>query len=328
MQYDAIIIGAGPAGSTCAYHLAKAGWKVAIFDGSHPREKPCGGIFPDDVIVHFPPLAGFLAKEAFQRPVAIGLNGKTHSFSFWKHRKLYQASRLDLDLFCLQEAQSAGAVWIREQVKSILRKSNQWIITGSKKEASSEFLVGADGVMSLVRKTLGRPYDRSKMAAVCGMTVEQTNSGPVKIEFGSQGLGFVIPKPDRTEVGIASRLNRAKAMKKRLLRYAEESDWPVAGAKHWFAVMPLLGARDFFASGISGDKWLLVGDAAGQVNPLTGEGLLFSIWGAEIAAKCLVEKRTRDYPRLCLRAFGHRLSFSAALVRLFSPAIAILTKKQ
>ncbi|MFC1889051.1 NAD(P)/FAD-dependent oxidoreductase [Thermodesulfobacteriota bacterium] len=316
MIHDVVIVGGGPAGAACAYWLARAGLEVAVLDNSHPREKPCGGLISQDAFEHFPPLGDFSEIRPFRGQILLKVGGKElHYNPASRKKKIYQALRSDLDLFFLDKAEQAGAAWIRMKAGSVRRHKEFWSVTGSERELRAGLIVGAEGTRSLVAKAVGQDLTREDVVAVSGATMREEMPGAIEIEVREKWLGFVIPKPGRTDVGIASRLTHAVRMGKILSGFAAGKGLIIEDGRKWFTMMPSLAVSGFRDRPISSEDWLLVGDAAGQCDPLTGEGIKYALWGAKIAADCIARGKPGEYQQLCSKAFMKRLSVSARVAR-------------
>lgn len=315
MVYDVAIVGAGPAGASCAFWLAKSGAKVAIFDHSHPREKPCGGIIPQELLEIFPPLGNFKNKKIFVNQIVLKVGDSELVYEPSKRRKLYQVLRSEFDFFILDEAQKAGADWIKAKVKKIRREKTLWNISAEGTNIQSKFIVGADGARSLIRNYVGRKLAPDELVAVSGFTIDEELGRSIAIELRKKCLGFVIPKIGCTYVGIAMRLERAKNLNKTLFDFAQQKGFNIDKSQKWFAAMPYLKASSFRNPKISGDGWLLVGDAACHCDPLTGEGIKYALLGAKIASDCILSKKVDEYRKMCWDSFAKKLSFSARVVR-------------
>jgi flavin-dependent dehydrogenase len=103
--------------------------------------------------------------------------------------------------------------------------------------------------------------------------------------------------------------------------YLRKRDIPLAGAAFYGHVIPSLGKARWRSNRVAGDGWLAVGDAAGLVDPVTGEGLYYAIRSADLAAEALLqdgESAAEQYRSVVWREFGADLEVGATLAsRLF-----------
>lgn len=317
MVYDVAIVGAGPAGASCAYWLAKSGVKVVIFDHSHPREKLCGGIIPQEAVEIFPLLADFKNKMPFKNRILLKVGKKEFVYDPSNRRELFQVLRSELDMFILEEAQKAGAVWIKDRVKRTKNIKGLWNIFSKSSNVQTGFLVGADGARSLTRSYVKQWIEWSELVFVTGFAVEKAQDKNLKIQLQRDNICFTMPKPNCTFVGVAAKLSTAcdVSLNDILKSFAQKEGFEISVRKKRSALMPYLRPSSFKKLKIAGDDWLLVGDAAGHCDPLTGEGIKYALWGAKIAADCILNGSVGKYQKLCFDAFAKKLSFSARIVR-------------
>ncbi|MGQ9460427.1 MAG: NAD(P)/FAD-dependent oxidoreductase [Candidatus Bathyarchaeaceae archaeon] len=164
--FEVGIVGAGVAGSSCAEVLGKAGVKVALFDHSHPREKPCGGLIDQRVINEFDIPEELLEKEvkwilAERFKSRVKLLIKPSGFLI---------SRKDFDYYMLQRAlKNKSVTFFDEKVTRIIKKKSGWILKTNKDRCVKvRVLIGADGCPSFVRKNVFRPIPSKFLATTVG----------------------------------------------------------------------------------------------------------------------------------------------------------------
>jgi geranylgeranyl reductase family protein len=297
-QFEVIIIGGGPAGSACAYDLAKSGRSVLIIEKNpFPRFKPC---------------AGMLTIKALHRlPYSIAPVVKWSSDSMtisreFKAEKTLQASkavvvttiRSELDEFCLNKALEAGAKLkiCDKGFQSYKMDGDRIHVTVSTKDQGAEilscdYLVGADGAHSKVRKQSEQfTPDRTAVALegrvpLSRITTNKYKNGNKELRFdfnvAKKGYGWLIPKDDHINVGVYTRRpDEYPLSKTQLQNYTER----------------LLGTREIdellgFPVGTGGEYFtppkgnvLLVGDAGGYAEPIFGEGIHNAIKSGRAAA--------------------------------------------
>ncbi len=291
-RFDTIVVGAGPAGSTTALRLARGGARVLLVDRARfPRDKPCGGgltiravrqlpVSPEPVVEHVVDRIELRLRyrERFERSSAKPL--------------ILMTQRLRLDHYLAEQAAAAGAAFrdgVRVTDVGADERSAWATIDGERVEA--ETLVGADGCNGVVRKALdlGGRY-------VHGVALEgNVRYGPVDerrfdrraaIELGTiaGGYGWIFPKGDHVNVGVGGWEHEGPRLRAHLGELcrahgiAEAEIESLRGHR-----LPLRAPDSIAARG----RTLLVGDAAGLVDPLSGDGMYEAFVSARLAAEAI-----------------------------------------
>lgn len=293
---DVAIVGGGPAGAWSSYRLARGGVRVAVIDGSHPREKPCGGgvtrraleivqdALADRQLPAVPIDGATFGYEGRSARCALAPGGSRHP--------LLVTARRDFDSGLLDAAVAAGAHHVRERATDIRPDGNRWIVATQSREVTADWIVGADGVNSLVRRRLSRPLERADISIATGYFVHGATSRDVAVEFVGDPPGYLwsFPRTDHLAVGVCAQADRATAG----ALQACAADWISAHVGRNFRLeryswpIPSLTLRALRAEQPAGRRWILAGDAAGLVDPITREGIYFALRSAESAAECLM----------------------------------------
>jgi geranylgeranyl reductase family protein len=308
MRDDIAIVGAGPAGSRAAFVLARRGARVTLFDGSHPREKPCGGgvtgralaLVADAIdTASFPGTAIRSARFVRSLPPNVGVHGRSSEPELnvgvpLGPDALVVADRTGFDAALLAAAERAGATLIRQRVADITADANGVTLTTSDGATHrSAFAIGADGVNSLVRRRLATPFRRDQLSIATGFFAHGVTSDEIVLELTTNPPGYIwsFPRPGHLAIGICAQadagigagdLRARTAAWMAATRIADGSrlepySWPI----------PSLAARDFDALQCAGPRWAVVGDAAGLVDPMTREGIFFAIASGQWIADAL-----------------------------------------
>jgi geranylgeranyl reductase family protein len=331
-EFHVAIVGAGPAGSWAAFLLARAGARIAIIDGSHPREKPCGGGLSARALKLLEPLRPGEAPAGNEIAVSTFSNGD-HGVEVSLERPgpqtppLLVSSRRMFDQSLLNAARDAGAELVAERVTGIEPGRPGWTLKTSTKTITAEWLIGADGANSLVRRSVSLPFPRSALSIASGYYVRDRTSPRIDIAFTSEPAGYLwsFPRPDHLAIGACGQANdtsstdllkasaawirhHTDAANEEMTRYS----WPI----------PSLSERQLDAEQPAGERWLLVGDAAGLVDPITREGLYFALASSGLAAESLMKDRVADrYSKRVKRELHTELRKAARLkVRFFHSA--------
>ena len=298
---DLVIVGAGPAGAWTACRLARAGARVTIVDPSHPREKPCGGgVTGRALSVVAGAIDGTLPRVVIRSARVRDPSARSAIVSLADHNRpgdvsLVVASRREFDAALLAAAVRAGAKHVAARVAELGRRGSRHVLTlstGDRIEAG--WLIGADGANSLVRRRLLAPFRRNQLSIATGFYAEGVTSDEIVLEIVGDPPGYLwsFPRPDHIAIGIGAQADAgatANALRSRAKRWIEDARLaPGARLVPYSWPIPTLDAGDFESLVVGGPDWLLVGDAAGLVDPITREGIFFALQSAEHAADALV----------------------------------------
>lgn len=311
-KFQVVVVGGGPAGSSAAHTLAAAGIKVCVIDRSvFPRDKLCGGLltlrsqkaFQTIFQTDWSPVIQTTAKGAriyFKQKL---LNAVTD------HKDIFFTCRRDYDAFLLNLAQQRGATVVQDaEVRTIdLKQSSLKLSDGT--VFDFDFLIGADGVNSLVAKTLfGEAFNRDKIGFGLEMEVPLSNEVPPisepEIYFGllDWGYGWVFPKGKTLTAGVGGRLKRNPKMREDFEKFLTQRFGRVPAAKIKGHFIPF---GDFRKTPGRGNV-LLCGDAAGLVEPITGEGIAFAMLSGFFAAEGIKEASSAGQPLSALGFYEKR----------------------
>jgi geranylgeranyl reductase family protein len=351
MRDDVAIVGAGPAGARAAYVLASGGARVTIVDGSHPREKPCGGgvtgralaLVADAIDAAGWP-ASVIRSARFtdsseRRSAVVALEDRGASAD----SALIVADRAIFDAELLAAAQRAGAVLDRSRVTGVTFDAGGVTLQTSGGVRRAGFVIGADGVNSLVRRRVATPFRRDQLSIAAGFFAHGITSDEIVIELTGDPPGYIwsFPRPTHLAIGICAQADAgvtAAALRARTAQWIaatgiadgarlEPYSWPI----------PSLSAGDFDTVALSGPRWALAGDAAGLVDPITREGIYFALASGQWIAGGLAAgtdgrayaSRVRDeaMPELAraarLKAGFFRPAFTGLMVRGLQQSQAI-----
>lgn len=278
-----IIVGAGPAGVSCGYTLVKNNQECLLIDRKvFPREKLCGG--------GLTPRAHMLIDRVFEgmKYEYLSTNtidlymGNEQVCSFSLNTELRTVVRSDFDHTLLKEYQKIGGEFISDALSKIEEKEGKVHLTlSSGKEFTCDYLVGADGANSVVRKYIQPHFERG---IVC---LEKTVIGasPVKdirVYFDKdypRGYFYIFPNPKGHVVGYGDDKTTVEVFHKVLEKYDMMNENKTKGA-----YIPTFCKFDYpFHKHI-----MLIGDAGGYVDSMTGEGIPHAIKSGENAALSII----------------------------------------
>lgn len=321
------IAGAGPAGSRTAEGLARAGFAVTLLDPRGAWEKPCGGGVTTKALERY----GFLLDDpewpsrTIERIALVAPGGRRLEMPLDRPFRIYDRTRLNGLL--LARATGAGATHVREAVTGFDRADGRWRIRTAGGTFDADVLVGADGAGSIVRRELAGRFRPDDVALTMGYNAPPASGramSSVEIAFPPDLTGYVwaFPRTDHVNFGIINRLNERPAAGLKALLHAFMEDYyrgPVpASAEFYGAKVPMLGRGAWRTARAAGDGWALVGDAAGFVDPITGEGIYFALRSADLLVACLADGRgLAAYDRAWFEDFGEDLEVASRYLDRF-----------
>lgn len=314
-KYDVAIIGAGPAGWACAMTLANSGLKIALIDkAKFPRDKICGDAISADVIRQlksfFPKVySSFLKLESKTASHGVRFfapNGQGLDISFQSKDIApgYICKRMDFDHFLFDHLQSnAPNIEIIQgfQVANIARGYNEFTIEGFKSNISAAMVAGADGANGIVKRKL--MHDKVELNHHCaGIRAYYKNVGGIhrnnfiELHFLNPllpGYFWIFPLPGNiANVGLgvlSKQVSKKEINLNKLFKDLISSHKPIAER---FANAEVLQEPRGFGlpigskkRAISGDRFVLAGDAAGLIDPFTGEGIGNALRSGRYAAE-------------------------------------------
>lgn len=203
------IIGAGPAGSLCAAVLSKAGADVLLFDYRGAWEKPCGGGVTYKALLRYPFLKDCLEQRRNITHMSV-LSPRDARAIVTLQDPLLIYSRKVLNRILLERALAEGAEFREERVLGFERKNSHWQLKTQIASHRVDFLVGADGVNSAVRKKLGDRFPLEDLMMTYGYRVFVEGENTIEIKFFPKFPGYlwVFARPDNISFGICGKLSR------------------------------------------------------------------------------------------------------------------------
>jgi geranylgeranyl reductase family protein len=277
--HDVAILGAGPAGSTAAYHLAAAGASVLLLDkATFPRDKPCGGGVTGRAARQLPFSIDPVVEDVVDR-MECGLRYRTHVVRRAHGPIAYMTQRWRLDHFLLQKAAEAGAE-VREGE------------TADARELDARIVIGADGCNGSSAKQLGLA-DRVAygVALEANYPYDARFAGAIVLEIAviRGGYGWVFAKGDHLNVGVGGNSEEAPKLRTELRRMCEAYGVDPDAARDTRGYrLPMRLARTRLALGTTA----VIGDAAGLVDPLSGDGMYEAFLSARLVADAALDVLT------------------------------------
>jgi geranylgeranyl reductase family protein len=357
LKFDVVIAGAGPAGCAAAYMLSGKGLKIALIDKeTFPRDKICGDAIGADVSKQFHLISESLTKKLEQFPEKIPSNGVR--FFTPQHQKLdiefakpkdkfgggFVTKRIDFDNFFFSETAKLTDVNVfqNEKIGSVINEKDKIILQSANKCFEARIALGADGAHSVLNKKLTQnKVEKDHYCA--GVRQYYSNvkgfhpQNHIELHFYKDilpGYLWVFPLPNnRANVGLgmlSSVVSKKQInLKKELIHLLETEPTLKDRFKDAIPETEIQGFGLPLGSkkrSISGDHFLLLGDAAGLIDPFTGEGIANSIRSGRVAAahvlKAFEQKRfdaefNRQYDKEIYQKMWNEFRFGRSLQRLF-----------
>lgn len=305
-MWDVAIVGAGPAGASCAFYLARRGIRVLLLDKARfPREKVCGNLLDPAAQRHLQRmgiLGGLLARgEAlYSRDLMAWAEGRSFDPAAAVPRRNLLVKRIVLDERLVRAAQAAGARLVEDApVRAVERAASGWVVRWGEGCASARALVLADGAQSRLARSLGivtgapqavcsaayvgagsHRFERDELFVLEGALLPGYAS-LFRMPGGELNYCCYLPPGGASGGRALGRLHLSLPGTNEVLR-SSLGDRPAIGPMR-AGTLRLGGVARSHGEGV-----LVVGDAAGQVDPLSGGGIHYAMDAGELAATTLV----------------------------------------
>jgi menaquinone-9 beta-reductase len=316
---EVLIIGGGPAGSSCAAALVAAGRDVLVLDQRpFPRDKPCAGWITPPVVDRLGLRLDEYAADHTLQPISrfrVGRIGGAARDVDYGAPVSYAIRRCEFDAFLLRR--SGARARLGERVVEVRRAGREWVVDG---RFTAEVLVGAGGHFCPVARLLNGapPLERTVVAREVEHRLEGDALAACRVEPERpeiyfcpdlRGYGWCVRKGGHLNLGLGRRDPRS------LPRHLEGFlEWLVRDRR--IAALPGTGwrghayvLREGAARRVAGDGVLLVGDAAGLASAASGEGILPAVVSGQLAAEAILEpahaaRRERRYSERLAACLG------------------------
>jgi flavin-dependent dehydrogenase len=296
-QAPVAIIGGGPAGAFAASLLGAGGKNVLLFDEKLAWEKPCGGGLTHKALKQYP----FLTEAGnggnpIEDCELISPSGQRVRFQMQHPVAIF--SREKLNRLVLERALCAGVKVCNERVTRIAGNPGDWQLKTTRGEYEASYLVLAAGARNPFRSQFLSPIPPSDLMVTAGYFIPGCTS-LMQIQFlkGITGYIWVFPRTDHVSAGVAGKMGEISTAELRrvLEQWLEENGFRLDGARFYSHILPSFRLRTFEALEACGDGWAMIGDSAGLVDPITGEGLYYALRSAELCAQALLADKPEDY---------------------------------
>jgi flavin-dependent dehydrogenase len=339
VQHPIAIVGGGPAGALAGGQLATGGRKVLLFDEKLAWEKPCGGGLTHKALQRYP----FLAEAGSDsNPVEycelISPSGRRVRFQM--EHPVSIVSRLALNGSLLKRARQAGGDVRQERVTRIERTGEEWKLTTTQGHYQASYVILAGGARNSFRSQFLPPISPSDLMVAAGYFIPGRSS-LMQIQFlkGITGYIWVFPRADHVSAGIACKLGETSTSElRRILERWLEEHWledvrneghpeqdrqshknafRLKEARFYSHILPSFRSQTLATLEVCGEGWAMIGDSAGLVDPITGEGLYCALRSAELCADALLLGRPHEYRARLEQEILPELRLAARVSRRF-----------
>lgn len=318
MKYDVITIGSGPSGAIASYLASKMGYNVLLLDKEKlPRKKLCGGGITHRTNeklheIGIDPLQVYLRKI---NKIKLCLNDSEEFLT--SNVVGYTVEREDFDNFLVNRSSDEGTHVLDEcNTKKIKEESNHVEVLTERGSFKSDFVLGADGIHSIVRKCIQADLPKNRLAFAVQTNVylpayeiDEKYPDYIVVDFSCNVIGFrwIFPKDNHLSVGCGCEAIDDKKATEFLKSYLKRNNYKETKIEG--AYLPYSGPADKTCS----DRTLLIGDASGFVNPITGGGIYSAIRSAELATETIDRAFNEKgsiglYEKLWKREIGKEMS--------------------
>ncbi len=315
---DVIVVGAGPAGASAAYFLGRKGLKVLVLErASLPRYKVCAGGVPYSILQLFP--------FSFDPVIEQNINKATFNFKNKQitksvpHNFLVMVMRDKFDLYILQQAQAE--VLEKTKVQSISQYSHRVLLKStSGKTYKARYVLAADGAVSRLAQQMG--FQREKPPGVALEVEAKVNQKLLDffqkrffVRFGvvEKGYYWIFPKSNHLSIGVGNFYNQGRYLASVLAR--EMASYGIQIDQYPLYAYPLPSYK--YRKNLQSNRALLIGDAAGLVDPLTGEGIRHAVESGKIAAEMIANDDVSNYSLEIEKRIGNDLLWANRFAEFF-----------
>ncbi len=339
MKYDVIVVGAGPAGSFSALKLAEKGMNTLLIEErSRDRYKPCGG----GICIRCLKIVGDPPAEVVERDVkkeTLYTKNKKFSVSCSElgGKKGIMVYRNKFDSWLIDRAEAKGVeVLDKSKVDSIKLNEGVAVKLEGGQEYKADILVGAWGASSYLYKFIGVTQPNyytsiSQELEFPSSLIEEKINGPEIFWDGditTNGYFWIFPKKEGISLGFTEKTKNVEGIKQKFIKIILTH--PIISEKLKGFKEKVMDGKSVYRHLVAenyldkfhGDHFLLVGEAAGLVNPLTREGIYYALKSAELAVSVIGESNNSEkdlgrYTELCYsELINNDLKYSKKMAKM------------
>lgn len=278
-----------------AAQLAAAGRQVVLIDEKLAWEKPCGGGLTHKALERYPFLAEAEAERNWVRGCELVSPGGRRAW-FELDKQIVIFSRRVLNGLMLERARATGAEIVCERVVDIVGQPGAWRLRTRRGEITATYIVVAAGARNPLR--FSAPLAPADLMATAGYYIPGTGDS-IHISFlrGVEGYIWIFPRRDHFSAGICGKMSGTPTSRLRgmLEQFLVQRGLDPKQGEFFSHVLPAPRASTLQRRNLQGEGWALVGDAAGLVDSITGEGLYYALRSAELLAQALIAGTPERY---------------------------------
>lgn len=316
------VLGAGPAGAFTAERLARSGTRTILIDEKLSWEKPCGGGVTFKAYNRYPFLRDNSVPKKQVTHTVLSSNGSGPT-TLALSEPLLVYSRRDLNGLMIDRAQAAGAQVEQARVLDAEHRGARWRIHTKSGIIDADYCVVATGARNPL-KHVGTKWNPADTSCALGYFIPSSQDH-IDIQFFPEldGYIWVFPRPGHLSAGIGGKGASSQELRQRLERYLLDKGIDYRGAPFFGHMLPALEQTSWRHNRVAGEGWLAVGDSAGLVDPVTGEGIYYAIRSADLAAQVILdpkitaESRAVAYRDLLRQDFVTDLEYGSRLANKF-----------
>lgn len=322
-MFDCIIVGAGPAGSTAAYHLGRRGHQVLLLEQAEfPRTKPCSGGISPAIAQYFD----------FDLSPAIAMKVEKIRYT-WKMddpvygilpKPMWIVERGHFDQFLVEQGISKGVEFRSSAtVSGIKLVQDHWQVTVNGETLTGKYLIGADGVNGNVAQWLGLKQPKTRPSWLLNVSVPDLDltEAMVTFEFGmvKNGSMWAFPHPQGYAITATAFIgDPPKTLEKELREFASQYPGTASESIITYPLRLWDGERPLHK-----ERAVLVGEAAAVGDPLSGEGIRPAILTGVKAAEAIDQaingnaNAIKEYSQVIHDHWGHDMVWAGRISGAF-----------